>query len=138
MQANKTDILANLVSVYKKLYTHKDLLTVDLKYSINEVEDFYGQMKDSFNISTTKKKHEAGKISDTVLALKTPDDVKDYLSNNNQSKDDLLKNLSLDEFSYLYKIIYSSSLKSNMRKIDALNAIEKYFYGISRAISMRP
>lgn len=39
---------------------------------------------------------------------------------------------------YLYEIVYKSPLKSNMRKIDALNSIEKYFNGIERAVSMKP
>jgi uncharacterized protein YdeI (YjbR/CyaY-like superfamily) len=138
MQTKKTDILASLVAVYKDLYIHKDLFTVDFKYSISEVENFYEQMKASSNTSITEKRHEKGKISDNIMALKTPDDVKEYLSSNNQSKDDFLKKLSHDEFAYLYNIIYSSALKSNMRKIDVLNTIEKYFNSISRAISMKP
>jgi hypothetical protein len=138
MQAQKTDILASLVAVYKDLYAHKDLFTVDFKYSVSEVENFYEQMKASSSTSVTEKRREKGKISDNIMALKTPDDVKEYLSGNNQSQEDFLKKLSLDEFAHLYNIVYSSSLKPNMRKIDVLNTIEKYFNSISRAISMKP
>jgi hypothetical protein len=139
MQTKKTDILACLVDLYKDLYAHKDLFKANFKYSISEVEDFYEQqMEYLFDTNTGKKTHGKEKISNDVIVLKTPDDVKEYLFNNNLSKDDLLKKLSLDEFAYLYKIIYSSPLKSNMRKSDALNTIEKYFNGISRAISMKP
>jgi flagellin-specific chaperone FliS len=142
MQTKRTDILAYLVELYKDFYTHKDLFNVKFKYSIHEIENFYEQIKDISDTGVGEKPCVEGKISEDVMALKTSDDVKEYfskyLSNDNQSKDDLLKKLSLSEFSYLYNIIYSSPLKSNMRKIDALNTIEKYFNGISRAISMKP
>jgi hypothetical protein len=138
MQTQKTDILASLIAVYKNLYAHRDLFTVDFKYSISEVENFYEQMKDASNTSAALRKREEKKISDDIMALKTPDDIKRYLSNKNLPKEDLLKKLSLDEFAYLYKILFSSPLKSNMRKIDVLKTIEKYFNSISRAISMKP
>jgi hypothetical protein len=137
MQTKKKDILVYLVELYKDLYSHKDIFKIDFKYSIKEVEIFFEQMQDISHTDINKKQIEEI-IDNNILTLKTPDDIKDYLYNDNQSKDDLLKKLSLSEFAYLYNIIYSSPLKSNMRKIDALNSIEKYFKGISRAISMKP
>ncbi|MDR2746553.1 MAG: hypothetical protein LBB77_03820, partial [Treponema sp.] len=128
-----------LVELYKEIYNHKDFLKLDFKYSISEVEDFYNQTNISSKVEKSSKKET---IRDDILNLKTADDVKEYLSkyiaNANQSKEDLLKNISLSEFAYLYKIIYSSQLKPNMRKIDAFRTIEKYFNGISRAVSMKP
>jgi hypothetical protein len=142
MRSKKTDILAYLVELYKKFYNHKDFLKIDFKYSISEVEDFYNQAK---NLPENDKVEKSGKketIRDDILNLQTADDVKEYLSkyiaNGSQSKEDLLKDTSLSEFAYLYKIIYSSQLKPNMRKIDAFKTIEKYFNGISRAVSMKP
>jgi hypothetical protein len=137
MQDKKTDILAYLVELYKDLYSHRDLFKTHFKYSIYEVENFYEQMKSISDTGASKKIKEE-KISNDIRALKTPEDIKNFIFNSNQSKDDLLKKLNLVECAYLYDIIYSSPLKSNMRKIDALNIIEKYFNGISRAISMKP
>jgi hypothetical protein len=138
MKEEKTDILAYLVELYKNFYSHKDLFKTNFKYSICDVEDFYEQMKSISDNGVRKKTREEGRISNDIIALKTAEDIKNYLFNNNQSKGDILKKLNLDECAYLYNIIYSSPLKSNMRKIDALNTIEKYFNGISRAISMKP
>jgi hypothetical protein len=137
MQTKKDDILAYLVELYKELYSHKNLLKMNFKYSIYEVENFLKQMQNMYDPDIGKKLIIEDKISDEILVLKKPDDIRNYLYNN-YSKDNLLKKLSLTEFAYLYSIIYSTPLKSNMRKIDALNAIEKYFKGISRAISMKP
>jgi hypothetical protein len=137
MQTKKDDILAYLIELYKELYSHKNLFKMNFKYSIHEVDIFWEQMQAMYDIDIGKKPIIEEKISEEILALKKPDDIRDYLYNNH-SKDDLLKKLSLAECSYLYSIIYSLPLKSNMRKKDALNAIEKYFKGISRAISMKP
>lgn len=142
MGNKKTDILTYLVELYKEVYNHKDLLKLDFKYSMSEVEDFYNQAKISSENDNTEKSSKKETVRDDILALKTADDVKEYLSkyitNGNQSKEDLLKDTSLSEFAYLYNIIYSSPLKPNMRKIDAFKTIEKYFNGISRAVAMKP
>jgi hypothetical protein len=136
MQTKKNDMLAYLVEFYKELYSHKNLFKMNFKYSIPEIESFCEQMQDKYDAGIGKKSSKE-KISNDILALKTPDDIRDYLYKN-QSKEDLIKKLSLGEFAYLYNTIYSSPLKSYMRKIDALDEIEKYFKGISRAISMKP
>ena len=142
MRHKKTDILAYLVDIYKDFYTHKELFKVDFKYSPDDIEDFYKQFQDSMTEGTDKKSGSKETIRTDILALKTTDDIKVYLtkyrSNDTLLKDVLIKELSLDELGYLYEIIYESPLKSNMRKIDALNSIEKYFNGISRAVSMKP
>jgi hypothetical protein len=142
MQHKRKDILAYLVEVYKDFYIHKDLFRVNFKYSPEDIEDFYKQFQDSVIDGNGKKSHTKETIRSDILALKTADDIKGYLmkyrSGNTFSKDACIRELSLDEFDYLYKIIYESPLKSNMRKIDALNSIEKYFNGISRAVSMKP
>jgi hypothetical protein len=142
MRNKKTDILAYLVELYKEIYNHKDFLKLDFKYSISEVEAFYNQTKKSSENDNVEKSNKRETIRDDILNLKTADDVKEYLSkyitNGNQSKEDLLKDTSLSELAYLYKIIYSSQLKPNMRKIDAFKTIEKYFTSISRAVSMKP
>jgi hypothetical protein len=142
MRNKKTGILAYLVELYKEIYKHKDFLKLDFKYSISEVENFYNQTRISSENDNFEKSSKKETIRDDILNLKNVDDVKDYLSkyiaNGNQSKEDSLKDTSLSEFAYLYKIIYSSPLKPNMRKIDAFKTIEKYFNGISRAVSMKP
>jgi hypothetical protein len=143
MVNKEIDVLTSLVNIYKNVYTHKELLNLNLKYSQNEIEDFYQQMRTSIETKNAKKSD--GKkevISEDVLALKTPDDVKEYFmkyqSGSDRSNNSLIEKLSLTEFDYIYNIIYSSPLKSGKRKIDALNSIEKYFNGIARAISMKP
>jgi hypothetical protein len=142
MQHKKTDILAYLVDVYKDFYTHKELFRLNFKYSPNDIEDFYKQFQDSIADRTGEKSASKEPVRADILALKTVDDVKGYLvkyrSGGTLAKDVLIKELNLEEFDYLYEIIYKSPLKSSMRKADALNSIEKYFNGISRAVSMKP
>jgi DNA repair exonuclease SbcCD ATPase subunit len=142
MLNKKIDVLSSLVEIYKDLYAHKDLFNVNFKYSPNEVENFYKQIQPTLKIEDIEKTKEKEGINEDILALKTTDDIKEYFmkwsSDDNLSKEDLIKKLSLNEFGYIYTIIFSSPLKSNMRKIDALNAIEKFFTGISRAVSMKP
>jgi hypothetical protein len=142
MYQRKADILAFLVEVYKEFYTYKDLFKMNFKYSPSDIENFYKQFHDSMTSGNNKQSNAQETIRADILSMKTVDDIKGYLikyrSNGVLSKDALIKELSLDEFDYLYKIIYKSSLKSNMRKIDALNSIDKYFNGVSRAISMKP
>jgi hypothetical protein len=130
------------VEVYKKVYEHKDFLKLDFKYSTSEVENFYNEIEVSSENNNVERANKKETIRADILNLKTVDDVKGYfskyISNDNQSKENLIKDTSLSEFAYLYNIIYSSPLKPNMRKIDALKTIEKYFNGISRAVAMKP
>jgi len=135
------DMLRYLINLYKDLYNHKDLFSFDFKFSPNEIEEVYKDDKTSFKIDKDKQRN-CEIIGNDILALKTPESVREFMSsynlNDKESKDNLIKKLNLQEFAYLYEIIYSSPLKSNMRKIDAFNSIDKYFYGISRADSIRP
>ncbi|GHV21323.1 hypothetical protein FACS189494_06550 [Spirochaetia bacterium] len=138
MQNKKTEILTYLVELYKDFYSHKDLFKINFKYSLDEVEEYCNKVTVLSKTDNTAKSSKEESISDKIRALATVDDIKAYFSTVNQSKEDIIQKTSLAEFAYLYNIVYSSPLKPNMRKIDAFNAIEKYFYGISRAVSMKP
>lgn len=142
MSNKKSDILSYLVNFYKDIYTHKDLFKINFKYPVDEIESTCKEIQDLFETDNVIKSKIKQTISDEIQELKTTDDIKDFLSkyrcNGILSKDDLLNKFNLSDFSYLYKIIFLSPLKSNMRKIDAINSIERYFYGISRAVSMKP
>ena len=140
MKNKEQDILRYLIKVYSDFYAHKNLFNIEFKYSPKDLELLNGNSQFSSDINKQIEKKES--ISEDILALKTPDDVKEYISkyytDTMHTKDELMNKLNLKEFDYLYKVIYSTPLKSNMRKVDALNSIEKYFYGISRAISIKP
>jgi len=142
MSNKKNDILSYLVNIYKDIYTHKDLFKINFKYPVNEIESVCKEIQDLFETSNIIKSNINQAISEEIQTLKTSDDIKDFLSkyyfNGILSKDELINKFSLNDINYLYQIIYLTPLKSNMRKIDALNSIEKYFYGISRAASMKP
>jgi hypothetical protein len=135
MRSSEVDMLAYLVDMYKDFYIHKDLFNKKFKYSINDIDEFLNQIKNVTPISMGSVSKEI--VRDDILALKTPDDVKRYLEKVDQ-KNNSLKELSLNELGHLYKILYYSPIKSNMRKFDVLNSIERYFAGISRAVSMKP
>jgi hypothetical protein len=111
MRNKKIDILSYLVEIYKDFYTHKDLFKTNFKYAPNEIESFYKEMQMSFENGNIVKSDTKETISDDIQALKTADDVKEFLSkyysNNGFSKDDLIKNLSLKEFDYLYNSCYA-------------------------------
>jgi len=142
MKNKKNDILSYLEKIYKDIYIHKDLFNINFKYSVNEIESVCKEIQDLFETDNIIKSNTKQTISEEIQALKTTDDIKDFLSkyrcNGILSKDELVNKFSLNDINYLYQIIYLTPLKSNMRKIDALNSIEKYFYGISRAVSMKP
>jgi hypothetical protein len=142
MSDRKSDILSYLVKFYKDIYAHKDLIKINFKYPVNEIESTCKEIQELFENDNIIKSNTEQTISDEIQTLKTPDDIKEFLLkyrfNGSLSKDDLLNKFNRNDFNYLYKIIYLSPLKSNIRKEDALNAIERYFYGISRAVSMKP
>jgi hypothetical protein len=106
MRNERIDILSYLVEIYKDFYTHKDLFKTNFKYAPNEIENFYEEMQTSFEAGHIVKSDTKETMSDDVRALKTADDVKEFLSkyysDNGFSKDDLIKNLSLKEFDYLF------------------------------------
>jgi hypothetical protein len=87
------DKLTNRLSKYSN---HRPLVSILCR---SPPESFYEQIKDISDTGAGEKPCTEGKISEDVMALKTPDDVKEYLSkylsNDNLSKDDLLKKLSL-------------------------------------------
>jgi len=142
MPNKKSDILSYLVKLYKDIYTHKELLNINFKYPINEIENTCKEIQELFEADNKTKSDTKQTISDEIKMLKTSDDVRNFLlkyhSNGILLKDELINKFNLNDFKYLYKIIYLTPLKSNMRKSDAIDSIEKYFYGISRAVSMKP
>jgi hypothetical protein len=144
MLNKEMDILTYVVDTYKDFYTHKELFNRKFKYSQDEIDGFINKIKNEIEIKDKVISFVENKevIRGDILALNSYDDVKKYIetlkTDSNLTKEDLLNKLSLKEWGYLYNIIYSSPIKSSMRKIDVLNSIERYFSSISRAVSMKP
>jgi hypothetical protein len=126
-------LLKEIKDYIYKIHNFDDMDSKYNKQSLNttsfdDIEDFYKQFQDSTTDGKGEKPNTKKAIRSDILVLKTPDDIKAFLmkyrSGGTFSKDALIKELSLNEFGYLYKIIYKSPLKSHMRKIDAFNSIE--------------
>jgi len=77
-----------------------------------------------------------------VLLIKTEDEVKEYYNKNlicnNEDQKECLKKISTKELKHLHGVLYSTPVRSSIRKIDILRLIKMYFDGIDRALSMKP
>jgi len=137
------DILQSLLKIYKEMYLSKELFNKNnLKYTPEEVENVINNL--SVEQKPTSQRNQ-NVIRESILSIVTADEVKTfYLENlsydhsDSKSKEECLKNISVDELKYLYSILYSSPVRKTIRKIDLLDLIEKYFDSIDRAFSMKP
>lgn len=143
MNKKEKDILQSLLKIYKEMYLSKELFNKNnLKYTPEEVENVINNL--SVEQKPTSQRNQNA-IRESILSIVTADEVKSfYLENllydhsDSKSKEECLKNISVDELKYLYSILYSSPVRTTIRKKDLLDLIEKYFDSIDRAFSMKP
>lgn len=148
MSSKKNEIIQSLFSFYKQMYDSKDLFNKSyFKYSPDQV---FKELKNELtNVSIDNLKNtEVSKnliLREEIASLKDEKDVKHYFKNNafyssdeTDIRENILKNFSTEELKYIYNILYSSPLRSKVRKTDILIAIEKYFDSMDRVRSMKP
>ncbi|KJD46805.1 hypothetical protein [Paenibacillus terrae] len=146
--SKKNEVVQALFSVYKDMYDAKSLFNKSyFKYTPNQIfKELKDELTDTFVDSS--KDIEVSKsvvIRDEILSLKNEMDVLNFMKNNFiydnnaiDARETLLKSFSTEELKHMYNMLYSSPLRSKVRKSDVLTAIEKYFDSMDRIRSMKP
>jgi len=140
MNSNYENIKKDLISMYTNLYLisqsegaigffGKDLLK-KLRYKPEEVVN---ALKFS-NVMAEKPKQ---KIKTEIMEIQTKEQVLTYFHEyllpicqpdiGEKEKSSILKNVTLEEIRYLYKIIFGISLADKCKKIDAIYKIKDFF-----------
>ncbi|MDP4094959.1 MAG: hypothetical protein Q8920_16575 [Bacillota bacterium] len=143
MSKKNNQIFLNLLNLYKAMYNSKEIFNRNyFKYSIQEV---HNAIELALSANDTPPRENKSQIRDSILMLKNEDDVKifykqnlQYDHSNKQSKEECLKNFSLNELKHLYSILYTTPNRKSVRKGELLDSIEKYFNAMDRAFSMKP
>jgi hypothetical protein len=146
--SKKNEVIQALFSLYKDMYDAKSLFNKSyFKYTPDQVfKELKNELTDT--IADSSKDVEISKslvIRDEILSLKNEMDVlnfmkKNFIYDNNavDARENLLKSYSTEELKHMYNILYSSPLRSKVRKSDVLTTIEKYFDSMDRIRSMKP
>jgi uncharacterized membrane protein len=142
MNTKKTAILNNLLNMYKDFYPSSAIFSKSyFKYSIEDVEKVIEELLSKPKIEPKKR---AG-IRDEIKSIGSEEETKRFYERNliynkedETSKKECLKRITLDELKYIYSQLYSSPAKAKCKKEELLSLIEKYFNGIDRALGMKP
>ncbi|MEK4508231.1 hypothetical protein [Paenibacillus sp. FSL K6-2524] len=144
MSKRKHEIIQAVLTLYKDMYNVREIFRNSyFKYTPEEViKEFEELLIKQESLPTNDK---TVTLKDSILALSNEEDMKRfYLENlvydhsDINAKEERLKTYSVEEYKYMYNILYSSPPRSNIRKGELLSAIEKYFDSIDRAKSMMP
>lgn len=143
MKQKEQNLLRNFLELYTELYVVKDLYKEKyFKYTPEEAQILVDGIICERDKQPTISKNE---LRQEIKNISTEEEVKNYFYNhlmfdrsNSEEKNACLNQISTNELKYLYAILYSTPVKSKIRKVELLDAIEKYFASIDRALSMRP
>jgi hypothetical protein len=143
MNNKEKSVLQSLLKFYVDMYASKDLFNkIYFKYSPQDVENVINSLQNEKKLSPKRDRKPIGEL---ISSIKLENEVESYYSENLQynrndkkAKEDCLKKITLDEFKYLYNILYTTPLRKNIRKSELLDLIEKYFASIDRAHSLKP
>lgn len=112
------------------------------KYSVEEIEEMVYRLLNQSNQEVAVKKPN---IREEIKAIDSKEKAKQfylehltYNKEDNDAKQNCLKNISLDELKLIYSKIYDTEIKGKVTKGALLSLIERYFSGIDRALSMKP
>lgn len=112
------------------------------RYSVEEVEETVRRLLNQTSEKSTVKKlnirEEIKMIDSKEKARKFYLEHLTYNKEDDDAKQNCLKNISLDELKLIYSKIYDTEFKSKVTKEALLSLIERYFGGIDRALSMKP
>lgn len=143
MNKKEQDILQTILKLYCDLYPSREIFNKNyFKFTPEELENVIKNLHEEQKPNLQKNQNG---ISESILSIKTVGEVKSfYLENlrydrsDSKSKEECLKNITGEELKYLYSILYSSPIRTKIRKVELLDLIEKYFDSIDRAFSMKP
>lgn len=140
MNNNYDNIRKDLINLYTDLYLisqseaalsffSKDILK-KLRYKPEEIVKAF-----EFSNSITEKSKQ--KIKSEIMEIQTKEQVLAYFQEYllpvcqpdivEEKKNSILKNITLEEIRYLYKIIFGISLADKSKKIDAIYKIKDFF-----------
>lgn len=142
LSQKELSVLQDICKFYEVMYSHKEMF--DKKYFKYEMEEVR-KILDKLTFEDNKKSVNKKGIRNSILVIHSINEVRNfyekYLNYDHSSQEDkkkCIKSITLQELTYLYNIIYTSPLRSNVRKNEVLDLIEKYFEGIDRALNMKP
>ncbi|MFT8323625.1 MAG: hypothetical protein ABF649_22490 [Bacillus sp. (in: firmicutes)] len=143
MNKREQEILQSLLKLYIDMYPSKNLFNKTyFKYTPEDIKKVFSLIISENQESSQKNRN---RIRESILSINTEDEVKNFYLENllyNQSdikfKEECLKRISLDELKHLYSILFSSPLRTNIRKNELLDLIRSHFDSIDRAKSMKP
>lgn len=145
MNKKDRDILSWLVRLRKDFECLKGCNAFQngyFKYSVEEVEEMVYRLLNQPNQEVAVKKPN---IREEIKAIDSKEKAKQfylehltYDKENNDAKQNCLKNISMDELKLIYSKIYDTEIKGKVTKGALLSLIERYFGGIDRALSMKP
>jgi hypothetical protein len=144
MNSKEQRILQSLLKLYVDMYPSKELFNkVYFKYSPQDVEKTIISLQEEKTPSPNTKRKKT--LKEAISSIHSEDQVHSYYlrnlqydRNDSKSKESCLKKITLEELKHLYCILYTSPLKSSLRKSDVLDLIERYFASIERARSLKP
>ena len=142
LSQKELSVLQDICRLYEEMYAHREIF--EKKYFKYEIEELR-KILDKLTFEDHKKSVNKKGIRNSILALHSTNEVRNFYEkylnydhSSQEAKKKCIKSITLQELTYLYNIIYSSPLRSNVRKNEVLDLIEKYFEGIDRALNMKP
>lgn len=140
MSNNRENIKKDLISLYTDFYLMSQseasvnffskVILKKLRYKPEEIVNAL----DFSNAVTEKQKR---KMKTEIMEIKTKEQVLAYFKENllpisepdieEEKKSIMLKNVTLEEIGYLYKIIFGIPLADKCKKIDAIYKIKDFF-----------
>lgn len=148
MKKKDLQIIQYIFNQYMDLYDKREMFNSkyfkfkkeDALHVLNNINE---DIEANDEIKNVKEK-KAVKLSDNIAIIKTEEDVEKYYLNNliykhddENSKKDMLKHISVAEIKYLYKILYKTDFKGKLNKATVLEGIEKYFENKNRALYLK-
>lgn len=145
MDDKSKKIIKEILEQYLELNKYKEIFDKRyFKYSQKSVDKIILELVNLDNNKIEKKETTTKPLRDIILAISTPNEVKEYLEenlkyskSNSNEPDKILKSISSVELKYLYNILYETTIKSNLNKKQILEYIENYFESIERTLSMK-
>jgi hypothetical protein len=144
MNNKEQNILQSLLKLYVDMYPSKELFNkLYFKHSPQDVENTILSLQEEKKPTPNTKRKKTLKAA--ISSIHSEDQVHSYYlqnlqydRNDNKSKELCLKKITLEELKHLYSILYTSPLRSGLRKSDVLDLIARYFASIDRARSLKP
>lgn len=143
MKQKEQSLLQNFLELYTELYEVKHIYKE--KYFKYTPEDAKALIENIIQEADRLPRSPGNEIRQEIKDISTEDEVKKYFykylvydRNNPEEKERILNQINTTELKRLYTILYSTPVKTKIRKAELMDFIGNYFASIDRALSMRP